>query len=104
MDDPVRLRELALWYREFAERTTNTMIWECRLRTADDLDEEAARLERHRFTHSYHSVIGDRGVTAASNRSSSLLRESLGTAPVNGTLEDSSEPSAIVPPVQEVEV
>jgi hypothetical protein len=51
MDDPNRLRELASWYRKFAERTANPMIWECRLRTADDLDEEAARLERLGAVH-----------------------------------------------------
>ena len=46
MSDPTKLRELAAWYREFAERTGNPMIWECRLHTADDLDAEADRLER----------------------------------------------------------
>ena len=46
MSKPAKLRELAAWYREFAERTGNPMIWECRLHTADDLDAEAARLER----------------------------------------------------------
>lgn len=40
-----KLRELASWYREFAERTANPAIWESRLRTADDLDAEADRLE-----------------------------------------------------------
>jgi hypothetical protein len=45
MQDPTRLRELASWYREFAERAGNPMIWECRLRTAADLDAEAARIE-----------------------------------------------------------
>jgi hypothetical protein len=44
--DPRKLRELAAWYREFAERTDNPMIWECRLHTADDLDAEATRLEQ----------------------------------------------------------
>jgi hypothetical protein len=44
--DPTKLRELAAWYREFAERADNPMIWECRLHTADDLDAEAARLEQ----------------------------------------------------------
>jgi hypothetical protein len=44
--DPIKLRELAAWYRELAERTDNPMIWESRLHTADDLDAEAARLER----------------------------------------------------------
>jgi hypothetical protein len=45
MHDPSRLRELASWYREFAERTANPMIWEARLRTAEDLEAEARRLE-----------------------------------------------------------
>ncbi len=46
MSDPAKLRELASWYREFAERAGNPMIWECRLRTAEDLDVEAERIER----------------------------------------------------------
>jgi hypothetical protein len=46
MQDPAKLRELASWYREYAERTGNPTIWECRLRTAEKLDVEAARIER----------------------------------------------------------
>jgi hypothetical protein len=46
MPDPVKLRELAAWYREFAERTGDPMIWEIRLRTAEDLEAEAEKLER----------------------------------------------------------
>jgi hypothetical protein len=46
MPDPIRLRELASWYRELAERAANPMIWERRLRTAEALDAEAVRLER----------------------------------------------------------
>ena len=45
MPDSVRLRELASWYREFADRTANPTIWEARLHTAEDLDAEAARLD-----------------------------------------------------------
>ena len=40
-----RLRELASWYREYAERTGNPEIWDVRIRTAEDLEAEAARLE-----------------------------------------------------------
>ena len=40
-----RLRELAHWYREFAERAGNPVIWEARLRTAAELEREADRLE-----------------------------------------------------------
>jgi len=45
MQDPEKLRELAAWYREFAEQTRNPSLWESRLRMAEDLDREAARLE-----------------------------------------------------------
>ena len=44
-NDPHRLRELAGWYRAFAERTGNPTIWEMRLRTAEDLEAEASRIE-----------------------------------------------------------
>jgi hypothetical protein len=43
---PARLRELACWYRGLAERTANPTIWDARLRTAEDLEAEAVRLER----------------------------------------------------------
>ena len=50
-----RLRSLARWYREFAERAGNPAIWEARLRTAKELNREADRLEeesaRHRLGH-----------------------------------------------------
>ena len=42
---PERLRELASWYREYAERTANPAIWDVRIRTAEDLEAEATRLE-----------------------------------------------------------
>jgi len=42
---PERLRELASWYREYAERAADPMIWDTRIRTAEDLEAEAARLE-----------------------------------------------------------
>ncbi len=45
MDSPQKLRALAAWYREFAERAGNPWVWEARLQLADDLDEEAAQLE-----------------------------------------------------------
>ena len=42
---PQALRALALWYREFAERTQNPDIWEARLRTAEELEMAARALE-----------------------------------------------------------
>ena len=46
MSKPERLRELACWYRGLAERAANPTIWDARLRTAEDFEAEAARLER----------------------------------------------------------
>jgi hypothetical protein len=46
MEDPRKLRELAGWYREYAERAGNPAIWEGRLRTAKDLEREADRIEK----------------------------------------------------------
>jgi hypothetical protein len=43
--DHVKQRELAAWYREQAERAENPVIWEARLRTAEELDAEADRIE-----------------------------------------------------------
>jgi hypothetical protein len=45
MDRPERLRELASWYREFAERAGNPWVWEARLQLAEDLETEAALLD-----------------------------------------------------------
>jgi hypothetical protein len=39
------LRELAAWYRAFAARSANPVIWESRLFTADHLDAEASRID-----------------------------------------------------------
>jgi len=45
VEDPAKLRELAAWYREFAEQSGNPAIWDGRLRTAEDLEAEANQLE-----------------------------------------------------------
>ncbi len=44
--DAHALRELAAWYRNFAERAGNPVIWEARLLTAEELEAEAERVER----------------------------------------------------------
>ncbi|HXP06626.1 MAG TPA: hypothetical protein VN808_21105 [Stellaceae bacterium] len=44
--DPDRLRELAAWYRELAERAGSPVIWEARLLTAEDLVAEAELIEQ----------------------------------------------------------
>jgi hypothetical protein len=45
MEDPRKLRELADWYREYAERAGNPVIWHGRLLTAEYFEREADRLE-----------------------------------------------------------
>jgi hypothetical protein len=45
MDQAQKLRDLASWYREFAERAENPAIWDARLRTAEDLEREALNIE-----------------------------------------------------------
>ena len=45
MDQAQKLRDLASWYREFAERAENPAIWDARLRTAEDLEREASNIE-----------------------------------------------------------
>jgi hypothetical protein len=39
-----KLRKLATWYRDFAERAGSTVIWEARLRMAEDLEMEADKM------------------------------------------------------------
>jgi hypothetical protein len=47
MDQAQKLRELAAWYREFAERAGEPAIWHARLRAAEDLERDASNLESH---------------------------------------------------------
>jgi hypothetical protein len=51
MDQAQKLRDLASWYREFAERAENPAIWDSRLRTAEELEREAGNLESRRERH-----------------------------------------------------
>jgi hypothetical protein len=46
--DPEKLRALASWYREFADRAGNPAIWGSRLRTAEDFEKAAGRIEAER--------------------------------------------------------
>jgi hypothetical protein len=48
MDKAQKLRKLAAWYREFADRAGNPSIWDARLRTAEDLEREALTIEETR--------------------------------------------------------
>jgi hypothetical protein len=48
MDQAQKLRDLAAWYREFAERAGNPAIWDARLRMAEELEKEAGSLEGRR--------------------------------------------------------
>jgi hypothetical protein len=45
MSEQEELRKLAAWYREFAERAGNPAIWAMRLRTAEQLEARADRIQ-----------------------------------------------------------
>lgn len=55
---PHDLRALAVWYREFAERTQNPVIWEARLRTAEELEMNAQALEARTPQSADSAAIG----------------------------------------------
>ena len=54
------LRELAAWYRAFAARAGNPVIWESRLLTAEDLEAEASRMDPTRLPA--NKALGQRGM------------------------------------------
>ena len=56
-NDPSELRKLASWYREFAERAGNPVVWEVRLKTAEALEREASRLEDRRRRRAIMTTI-----------------------------------------------
>ena len=72
MRDPTKLRELASWYREFAERAANPTIWEGRLRMAEDLEAEARRAEGE-LGHERPAAI-DEGIARRPEVSGSIER------------------------------
>jgi hypothetical protein len=55
LDDPIRLRSLAAWYRDYATRGHSPWVREGRLQTAEDLEHHAAQLEQ-RAAHSRQST------------------------------------------------
>ena len=48
LEDPERLRKLAAWYRDYAERAPTPWVGEGRLQTAEELERHAAWLEERR--------------------------------------------------------
>ena len=57
--DPSKLRELAAWFREFAERADNPVIGEARLLMAEDLETEATRIEHTLALHPETEIFDD---------------------------------------------
>src|SRR5260370_41509166 len=67
MGERQKLRELAAWYREFAERAGNPAIWDARLRTAEELEKQAASLTERRGDMSATKTTGTAVITGASS-------------------------------------
>jgi hypothetical protein len=45
LEDPVELRQLAAWYRDYSERASTPWVCEGRLQTAEELERYATLLE-----------------------------------------------------------
>jgi hypothetical protein len=71
MQAVIRLRNLAAWYREFADKAAAPWIWEARLLRAEELDGEA-------------DLIAER----ASVRSAATTRAACDAAPLVSRLKD----------------
>ena len=72
-----KLRDLAAWYREYAERAGNSAIWDARLRTAEELEKEADSLDQRRKTR----VVSEVG---RADGSSTERREDMGGTEAKG--------------------
>jgi hypothetical protein len=77
MEQTMRMRDLAAWYREFAERAGNPAIWDARLRTAENLEKEADSLTRRRADMSSTGTTGAALVTGASSGISAICADRL---------------------------
>jgi len=47
LEDPAKLRELAAWYRDYAQRANTPWVCEGRLQTAERLERTAILLEKN---------------------------------------------------------
>jgi hypothetical protein len=66
MRHPEELLKLAAWYRDFAEKAANPVIWDARLRMAEELESEAAQHHRQSGGASQvESSIGRTNLTRA---------------------------------------
>jgi hypothetical protein len=54
-EDPQKPRELAAWYRDYAERAHTPWVCEGRLQTAEDIERAAARLEARSHARHYRT-------------------------------------------------
>jgi short-subunit dehydrogenase len=82
LDRARKLRELAAWHRQIAERAGNPAIWDARLRTAEELEREADLLEHRRETRVVSEARGeDEGRTL---RRRGMNNEMKGTALITG--------------------
>jgi hypothetical protein len=53
-----RLEQLAAWHRARAEHAGSTWVWEARLRTAEDLERQAAVIRARLTSQSLEEELG----------------------------------------------
>ena len=71
---PEKLRDLAAWYREFADLAENPMIWQSRVRMAEDLESQADQLIAKIFRRAERRKLVYRG-TKERGRGDSMVRK-----------------------------
>jgi len=64
----IRLRNLAAWYREFADKAGAPWIWEARLRYAEELDREADLIADRASVRSATTIKGARDAAPLASR------------------------------------
>ena len=60
MQEVIRLRNVAAWYREFADKAAVPWIWEARLRHVEELDREADLIAARGSVRSAATIKGAR--------------------------------------------
>ena len=63
-----RLRELATWYREYAEKAGSTAIWELRLLVAEDLERAANEIDYPASAQGAGRRLSSRGILGGLSR------------------------------------
>ena len=68
VQEVMRLRNLAAWYREFTDKAAVPWIWEARLRRAEELDREVDLIAARGSVRSAATIKGSRDAVPLASR------------------------------------